>query len=206
VAEAIYEALCPWRIVAFLSGTPREKLYINGTAPNILAPRVSPIGLGICTFISAFAAGIVKRLCCRSDLGSACNIRCRDRNYILQQAERTRVNKSGFPDTVVLVQISDAEEVAEPAPATAATAPPPRRTRPVKGAQQQHARRSRDYGRVERLGRRARSDGAQCEEAEDRGGEQHGARRTCGGGENDAVRTRFLLFLARAKQVGCKVR
>ena len=55
-------------------------------------------------------------------MGSACNIRCRDRNYILQQAERTRVNKSGFPDTVVLVQISDEEEAAAPAPATVATA------------------------------------------------------------------------------------
>jgi hypothetical protein len=43
-------------------------------------------------------------------------------------------------------------EVAEPAPATVAKAPPPRRTRPVKGAQQQHARRSRDNGRVGRLG------------------------------------------------------
>jgi uncharacterized membrane protein len=41
---------------------------------------------------------------------------------ILDPAERTRVDKSGFPDTVVLVQISEAEEVAEPAPATVATA------------------------------------------------------------------------------------
>ena len=41
---------------------------------------------------------------------------------ILDPAERTRVDKSGFPDAVVLVQISDAEEVAAPAPATAATA------------------------------------------------------------------------------------
>ena len=41
---------------------------------------------------------------------------------ILDPAEMTGVDKSGFPDTVVLVQISDAEEVAEPAPATVATA------------------------------------------------------------------------------------
>ncbi len=41
---------------------------------------------------------------------------------ILDPAERTRVDKSGFPDTVVLVQISDEEESAAPAPATAATA------------------------------------------------------------------------------------
>ncbi len=41
---------------------------------------------------------------------------------ILDPAERTRVDKSGFPDAVVLVQISDEEEVAEPAPATVATA------------------------------------------------------------------------------------
>ncbi len=41
---------------------------------------------------------------------------------ILDPAERTRVDKSGFPDAVVLVQISDAEEMAAPAPATAASA------------------------------------------------------------------------------------
>ena len=41
---------------------------------------------------------------------------------ILDPAERTRVDKSGFPDTVVLVQISDAEEAAAPAPATVAAA------------------------------------------------------------------------------------
>ena len=41
---------------------------------------------------------------------------------ILDPAERTRVDKSGFPDSVVLVQISEAEDVAAPAPATAATA------------------------------------------------------------------------------------
>ncbi len=41
---------------------------------------------------------------------------------ILDPAERTRIDKSGFPDSVVLVQISDAEEVAVPEPATAATA------------------------------------------------------------------------------------
>ena len=41
---------------------------------------------------------------------------------ILDPAEMTRVDKSGFPDTVVLVQISDEEEAAAPAPATAATA------------------------------------------------------------------------------------
>ena len=41
---------------------------------------------------------------------------------ILDPAERTRVDKSGFPDTVVLVQISDEEEAAAPAPATVATA------------------------------------------------------------------------------------
>jgi hypothetical protein len=41
---------------------------------------------------------------------------------IIDPAERTRVDKSGFPDTVVLVQISEAEDVAAPAPATVATA------------------------------------------------------------------------------------
>jgi hypothetical protein len=41
---------------------------------------------------------------------------------ILDPAERTRVDKSGFPDTVVLVQISDAEELAAPAPAMVSTA------------------------------------------------------------------------------------
>jgi hypothetical protein len=41
---------------------------------------------------------------------------------ILDPAERTRVDKSGFPDSVVLVQISEAEDVAAPAPATVATA------------------------------------------------------------------------------------
>ncbi len=41
---------------------------------------------------------------------------------ILDPAERARVDKSGFPDSVVLLQISDAEEVAAPAPATEATA------------------------------------------------------------------------------------
>jgi hypothetical protein len=37
---------------------------------------------------------------------------------ILDPAERTRVDKSGFPDTVVLVQISDAEEDQEVAAAS----------------------------------------------------------------------------------------
>jgi hypothetical protein len=41
---------------------------------------------------------------------------------ILDPAERTRVDKSGFPDTVVLVQISETNEPAAPAPATVATA------------------------------------------------------------------------------------
>ena len=41
---------------------------------------------------------------------------------ILDPAERARVDKSGFPDSVVLVQISEAEEVAAPAPATVAAA------------------------------------------------------------------------------------
>ena len=41
---------------------------------------------------------------------------------ILDPAERTRVDKSGFPDAVMLVQISGAEDVAAPAPATVATA------------------------------------------------------------------------------------
>ena len=41
---------------------------------------------------------------------------------ILDPAERTRIDKSGFPDTVVLVQISEADEMAALAPATVATA------------------------------------------------------------------------------------
>ena len=36
--------------------------------------------------------------------------------------ERTRTDMSGFPESVALVQISEAEEVAAPAPATVATA------------------------------------------------------------------------------------
>jgi hypothetical protein len=41
---------------------------------------------------------------------------------ILDPAERTRVDKSGFPDSVVLVQISETNELAAPAPATVAAA------------------------------------------------------------------------------------
>jgi hypothetical protein len=41
---------------------------------------------------------------------------------ILDPAETTRVDMSGFPDAVVLVQISETNEVAAPAPATIATA------------------------------------------------------------------------------------
>ncbi len=93
---------------------------------------------------------------------------------------------SGFPESVALVQISEAAEVAAPAPATVATA----FAEKIKAG----AASSGDYGRVGRFGRRARCDGAQCEEAEDRGGTQHAARRTCGGGERDAVRARVSVY------------
>ena len=66
---------------------------------------------------------------------------------ILDPAERTSIDKSGFPDTVVLVQISEADEMAAPSLATVATASTGKNeARPRRGrcGVQQHGRCSRD--------------------------------------------------------------